>query len=103
MDAATKNRVQVKIFVGFKLKVDLNIALNNNPKWKEAKVSKTTDLLEVHYKEKDYIGQFLTHEMVSMKNLQAVAAQIREELESFCPEYNQSALKIQIFPQIFVS
>ena len=93
----------MKIFVGFELKVDLSIALNRNSLWKEAKVSKTTDLREVHYQEKDYIGQFLTHEMVTMKSLQQISATIREELQSFCPENDLSTLKIQIFPQVFVA
>lgn len=103
MDTATKNRVKVKIFVGFELKVDLNIALNKNSRWKEAKVSKTTELREVHYREKDYIGQFLTHELITVKSLQEIAANVLEELQTYCPENDLSKLKIQIFPQVFVA
>lgn len=103
MDAATKKRVQVKIFVGFELKVDLSITLNKNSLWKEAKVSKTTELSEVRYQDKDYIGQFLSHEMITMKSLQEISAQIREELQSFSPENDLSTLKIQIFPQVFIA
>lgn len=103
MDAATKNRIQVKIFVGFELKIDISISLNKNSLWKEAEVSKTSELQEVRYQEKNYIGRFLSHEIVTMINLQEITAKVREELQAFCPEKDLSTLKIQIFPQVFIA
>ena len=103
MDTGTENRVKVKIFVGFEQKADIKIALNQNSAWKEAKVSKTTDLREILYQDQDYIGVFLTHGMTTMQLLQNVSEKVREELQRFCPEIDLSKLKIQVFPQVFVS
>ena len=103
MDAGTTNRLQIKVFVGFELKVDVSISLNKNSKWKEAKVSKTTNLRVVHYNDQEYIGIFMSHEITTMKMLRETSNKVREELQHFCPENDIAELKVQIFPQVFVS
>lgn len=103
MDTGTANRLQIKIFVGFEFKVDIRISLNKNSKWKEAKVSKTTQLKEVHFQEQEYIGVFLPSEMTTMKILQDISQQVRTELQNYCPENDLSNSKIQVFPQVFVA
>lgn len=103
MDAETKDRVQVKIFVGVELKANVAIFLNKSSRWKEAKVSKTTNLKKTRYQNREYIGIFLSHEASTMKMLQKISKEILEELQHFCPESDLSHLKINIFPQIFVA
>jgi ABC-type Zn uptake system ZnuABC Zn-binding protein ZnuA len=103
MDSTAKNRVQVRIFVGFELKVDVSIFLNQNSDWKQAVVSQSTSLQIVHYHNKDYIGVYLPHKLITIKSLQEQAKEVREELIKYCPEKTAASLKISIFPQVFVS
>ena len=103
MDAATKDRIQINIFVGFALKINYKIALNNNSLWKEASVSKTTSLRQITHEDKSYIGFYIRHEAVTLKDLQNAASQARDEFQKFCIGEDVSKCKAQIFPQVFVS
>lgn len=103
MDKAVKSYVTTKIFIGFELKIDLKIALRQNPEWKAASVSKTTELREIYFQEKEYIGIHLEHKLLTMKQIQEHGSIVRKELELFCPHFNTVNLKINIFPQVFVA
>lgn len=103
MENAMKSHVKAKIFIGFELKVDLKMALSQNSQWNAAAVSKTTDLRQIHFNEKEYIGVHLEHDMITMKHVRDQAAIVRTELERFCPNYNTVNLKINVFPQVFVA
>lgn len=106
MDTATKERVKVKIFVGFEISIELRIQLNHSPIWKQVSVVKEDShahLQEVRYQEKDYIGRYLDHSMITFKDVKVHAKTIRDTLQEYCQEYNVDALKINIFPQVFVA
>lgn len=103
MDAALSNRVEIKIFIGFELTKGLDIPLNKNHLWKEAKVTQTTNLVEIPYQNKKYLGIFLSHEISTMQNLRENSKRVRDELQHYCGEIDLAQIKIHIFPQVFVA
>jgi hypothetical protein len=106
LNTAVENRVLVKIFVGFEISARIRIHLNESDEWKKAAVlggRHPNHIVEIHFNEIDYIGRHLDTKMPTLKYIQAEAVRIRERLKELCPEINVDTLKINIFPQVFVS
>ena len=106
MSAPTKNRISVKIFVGFHYTIDLKMQLNETKAWKQASVVKEKgkeDLVVVRYNEMEYIGKYFDCTMLTMKDISETSKEIKMSLRNFLPEFDVEALKISIFPQVFVS
>ena len=106
MSTPTKDRVLVKIFIGFELTVDIKIQLNQSSEWKQASVVKdetNQNLIEAHYSEHDYLGQYFDFNTLTMKDVTSRAQDIRKRLKEYCPDLDVDALKIHLFPQVFIS
>lgn len=100
------DRVQVKLFVGFRLTAELKMHLNQSSNWKIDLVGNSTDnpnrLEEVHFQESSYIGKFISREKVTVQDLKEFEALTTKQLITYCPNLNQQALKFCIFPQLFI-
>ncbi|MGA8163667.1 MAG: hypothetical protein WB791_01420 [Waddliaceae bacterium] len=105
MDNEGKGRVTVKIFVGFLLKVDLGRQLDQSHAWKQDAIDPhraEKALTKVHYKKKEYIGQYHDYPMLTVKDLRQEAQRICQSLQGYCPEYRAEPLSINVFPQLFI-
>jgi len=106
MNTASKERITVKIFVGFETSIELRMHLNQSSAWKKASFEKgdtLNQILEVRFNEKNYIGRYLDSKILTMKDMKALSAEIRGNLQEYCPEINFDMLNINIFPQVFVA
>lgn len=105
MTSSTDNRVTSKIFIGVELTMDMKINLNRNPEWKQLTVVKddtNENLLVVRYDDKEFVGKYIHSPMLTMEAVREQSKAVGTLLESFLPEYNIDALKMNLFPQIFV-
>lgn len=106
MSVYTKSEVAVKLFAGCLITTEIRIWLNQSSLWKQEKISPAVEgrrLVEVHYKEHDYIGCFLPKTMLTLEELRPTVRWIEQSLLQYCPELKSSAVKICFFPQIFLS
>lgn len=106
MSAPTKNQIIIKVFVGFQYTIDLKMQLTQKSEWKQASVAKekdTENLSVVRYNDSEYIGKYFDYSMLTMKDIRENAKEVKMLLRNFVPEYDVDTLKINLFPQVFVS
>lgn len=107
MSLELKNKVSVKMFVGFHLNSEIRMILNQSKTWKQASImpleKESQELIEVHFHGKDYFGRHLPLEKVPLQELKEIENHIKNRLKSYCPEYDAESVKICIFPQVFVA
>lgn len=95
-----------RIFVGYSLHPELKLQLSQSPHWKQAKImrdSVSDELFETHFQEKDYIGRFLTQDVLTLKELKIIELEIQSRLRKHCPKFPVDKLKICVFTQVFIS
>jgi hypothetical protein len=105
MSAPAKNRISIKIFIGFRLSLDLKTQLNRSIEWKQAAiVHDEEEFLEfIRFDETEYMGRYLKHPILTLKEIKDHAADIRKKLKIYVPEFDMDNLQINLFPQVFVS
>lgn len=103
---STKEHVQLRLFLGLLLPVDLKIALDHSRDWKSQLVTREHTpeaLVIVREQGKEYIGRCLDHQMLTVKQLQLEEEKIRTQLIHYTPDRDLSKLECAVFPQVFVS
>ncbi len=106
MQPSLPDKVIIKVFAGYLVTSELRMHLNESQAWKNVSVRQTPDPLELkeaHYKDKDYIGIFFTHDTFTIADLKATDAMLRQKLSAYCPKYNADLAKICSFPQLFLA
>ncbi len=99
----TDSGVNVKLFAGFPLKPPLRHELNKNAAWKISRIGYTNDeLIEVHEKNRYYVGIYLNDEKVTFKSLQQTEDQLKKMLLKYLPDALTHDLHIEIFSKLFV-
>ena len=101
-----QSRTMVKIFIGCFITAELRLHLNTSQQWKQASIipfDPSTSLQEVHYRDKNYLGQFLLKDQLTILELKDVESFIKNSIRSYCPDYLIDSLKICIFSQVFVA
>jgi len=106
VQAAKKNRVTVKLFVGFELTSKSRIHLSQSNEWKQASIiqghsSKT--LIECPYQEKTYLGRYLDSNILTIQELKNQAKLISKIMETYCPALDLEILSLHFFPLVLVA
>lgn len=102
MASDTKRQFSIKLFAGFELSVELSIQLKDSREWKQDVVSNSTGLKTIRFKNKDYIGTYIEHEMITTKELLMQLEEMKEKISTYCPNYRLDKLKTAIFPQLLI-
>lgn len=104
MGINVENRVTVRLFAGCLLNSELRMHLNQSQPWKQASIlPEAKNLLEVHFQNKDYIGQYLIFDKLSIFDLKNIEISIKKTLSSYSGDYNIDSLKICVFTQLFIA
>lgn len=105
MDTDIKNKIRIKLFVGYPLNAEFKLQLNQSSAWKQAKIhpNNSERLTETYYQEKNYLGYFLEEESLTLPELKNMERKINELVHQYCPNLKLEAHKIYIFPQVFVT
>ncbi|KAF3362045.1 Uncharacterized protein PHSC3_001356 [Chlamydiales bacterium STE3] len=101
-----KTRVFLKLFAGILISSEMRMHLNLSIRWKEAQILKEFDpehLFEVHFHEENYVGKFLSANILHLSELQEQEKIILAKMKEYCPNLKVDKLKIKIFPQQFIS
>lgn len=91
--------------MGILLLPDLKAALLRSKKWREnlmSEVEKGDHLTLIPHQKKEYLG-FYTEHAISMDDLQKKTHTCLEEYKQYFPDTPIDALKLVLFPQIFIS
>lgn len=103
MDTLIENRIDVKLFLGCLFTSEIRMYLFQNIAWKQAKITpEANPLVEIRYEGKDYLGKYLPTRSLTLKQVQKADEEILDAIRTFCPQLNHEALKLFIFPQIFI-
>lgn len=95
--------MSVKLFAGFALKPPLRHELYKNPAWKISRLAiNDGELIEVHEKNRHYIGTYLNEDKVTFKSLQQTEDQLKKMLLKYLPDALTHDLHIEIFSKLFV-
>lgn len=106
MTSKTANQVTLRLFIGCLLTSEIKMHLNQSNQWKHLVISPTkseNDLVEVHYRGKDYLGSYLPRDTLSIDDLKKIEKPIKQSLKAYCPGLEVENLKLQIFAQVFVA
>ncbi|MFT4553695.1 MAG: hypothetical protein ACI9S8_002336 [Chlamydiales bacterium] len=98
--------ISAQLFLGCPITSEIRLYLNSSPSWKQIQTlpgENVESLKEVHHEEKSYIGTFLKKPQPTLEELKAAQDNIRKLLKGYCKELKVDNLKLNIFPQIFLS
>lgn len=100
-----EDKIQFKLFVGCVITPELRMQLNQSPLWKQVKIAPSihAGLNETHYRQKNYIGLFLTQDKINLSELKQIETQITHALKSYCPQFASEKIRILVFSQVFIS
>ncbi|MEX1013256.1 MAG: hypothetical protein WD595_01315 [Waddliaceae bacterium] len=91
--------MKCKIFVGCKLTFELNKGLNHSPEWKHDSLNHET-LQTVRFDGQDYVGSFLQSSIVSVKEIEETAEDVKRKLSDYGIQHNLPSLTL--FSQVFI-
>ncbi len=103
---ALSNNICTKIFLGVLITPDIRTLLNESVSWSNAKTMQAhgnASIKEIHHKDKDYIGIFLSEAPSTLEDIKIQSVGIMKELQGYCPYLSVDTLKIKLFPQIFLN
>jgi hypothetical protein len=106
MSSGIENRLTVRLFAGSLLTFDIKMQLKHSPHWKQSKIANESDqrdLVEIRFHNKEYIGKYISLQSLTLDDLREIETTIAASLKRYCPELAEEALKIYVFPQVFVS
>lgn len=98
--------VSAQLFLGCPITSEIRLFLNSSPSWKQIKTlpgENTESLKEIHHEDKDYIGTFLEKTEPNLEDLLTAQKNVFKLLKGYCQELKVENLKLNIFPQIFLS
>lgn len=93
--------VEIRIFLGCRQTKELKMHLNQSSLWKEAKDLGSSHLVEVCWKEHDYIGMHVPSAL-PCKSIGEEESAIKSQLQLYCPKLILSKHPFYLFPQIFL-
>jgi len=95
-----------KLFIGYRITPEIRMHLSQSAQWKHAVISPNKqgqELQEVHFGGQDYIGSYLTQEMVSLNELQITEAFVKQRFSSYCSNYTIENARVCVFAQVFIA
>lgn len=106
MASETSQGVQVKLFVGLLVSSEVRMHLNQSELWNQDQVVKSEDGQEMkvlRYQDKEYVGIMLEEKQLGLEELRSKENEVRDALMRYCPELGVEAMKVYVFPQIFLA
>ena len=100
------NQVQIKLFAGVLITIDMRKHLNVCSTWKESLIgwqSEKGAWIELRYQNKHYFGKYLTGPTIPMPDLRLLEKELKNVFSTHCPELSQEQIKLTVFPQMFVA
>jgi len=98
-----KERVSVKLFVGFTITSEVKMYLHESHAWQLARTTPTDgDLCEVRHKNNYYIGRYLPDGKMKVSALKEQESYIEAKLREYCPTLPTRAYRFSIFSQLFI-
>ncbi|MFI0435204.1 MAG: hypothetical protein ACH350_05690 [Parachlamydiaceae bacterium] len=94
--------IQIRLFMGFLFNKELKIHLNQNSKWREAKLIGECSLIEAISQDKEYLGCFIPS-LIPYDELKKQERDVRDQLQIYCPKLNLDKRSIYLFSQLFIS
>ncbi len=103
MTVIEKDRLLVKVFIGLLLNSELRIQLNKSISWKQEQIgSSENSLKEIRFNSKEYLGYYISQELIQIELLKKLECDIRKNINTFCPYFPIDRIPVHIFPQIFI-
>lgn len=102
----TTNKLNLKIFLGFRINSEIRMHLNYSDEWKHEQIMRDArgdKLEEIRYQEKQYIGILLPNQRIPLNELRSYQERICHALHRYCPELNTETIELYVFPQLFLS
>ena len=94
--------VQIRIFIGLQQNSEVKMHLNRSATWKEAKLLGHLNLTEIQDHDKEYIGQFVPS-LLTCVQLKKIEAEIKSQLQLYCPKLNLDKRRFYLLSQLFFS
>lgn len=94
--------VQIRIFIGLQQNSEVKMHLSHSVAWKEAKLLGNVDLTEIQDLGKDYIGHFVPP-LLTFAQLKKIEAEIKSQLQLYCPKLNLDKRRFYLLSQLFFS
>lgn len=94
--------VQIRIFIGLQQNSEMKMHLNRSAAWKEAKLLGHVNITEIQDQDKEYIGQFVPS-LLTCAQLRKIEAEIKSQLQLYCPKLNLDKRRSYLLSQLFFS
>src|SRR5689334_17558707 len=99
-----KEKLIVKIFIGFVVTAALKNELGNSKLWKKALISKESgELEEISFQDEKYIGLYALTSDLTLKQIETESEKISLRLKDFCPQNELDPQSVMVLSQIFLS
>lgn len=92
----------IKFFIGCPLTSELRMHLKESNAWNQASIDPDRKLIESRFQKHDYLGRYYDGQQLELHELKQIAAEVRFNMQKFCPKLNSERLEIFVFPQIFL-
>ena len=104
MEENQVSKAEGKLFAGFLLTSELRMHLNSNPEWKNLSImpEASKELLEVHYADHHYIGQYLKEDKLTSHEVKTYEDLLLKRLMTYSPKFNTAHLKFFVIAQLLV-
>lgn len=93
--------IQSRIFLGYVKNKEMTIHLNQNPRWREGKTLGQTDLVEIYWQEKEYIGRFIPS-LLNCIQIKKKEGEVKTQLQLYCPKLNLDKHSVYLLSQLFI-
>lgn len=98
-----EGKIRCKLFAGCLITAELRLLLNQSLLWKQKTIDSSSQLVETHFHQKDYIGIFLNQNTATLEELRIIDAKISQNLKTYCPQFASEKLPVLVFSQVFIS
>lgn len=98
-----EERITIKLFIGCLLTPEIKLFLEQSKLWQQQRIGKNAPLTTIHFKNKEYIGTFISQKQPSLAELQKQETTIKTLLAEYCPEFNTDTINTKIFSQVFLT
>lgn len=102
MENRQEERVTIRLFAGYRVDAPLKYALENSSTWKESQIDPRGELALVTRQGTRYLGTYIYSPTISIDKLKIVEDEIHLKIQCYCPAYDYTKLKLEVFSQLFI-
>ena len=93
--------VQTRIFLGYIQNKEIKLHLKQSVSWQQAKSLSLSELEEIHWNDKEYIGRFIPP-LLNCEEIKGKEAEIKTQLQLYCPNLKLDKHSPYLLSQIFI-